>query len=157
MRGGLAVDGNLAGAVEEEALRDEVGVVVDEGLLDELVKRVEREAERRLRTGEFGEIAGDLAADAGEPGAVGIVEDILLPAGEADIGQGLAERVGNLGEHEALLAVRAEQDDGGNLDGFGGDDIAPSVVGLLINRSVDGALEGQIVRQGGIAHGTGKM
>jgi len=43
LRGGLAVDGDLAGAVEEEALRDEVGVVVDEGLLDELVEGVERE------------------------------------------------------------------------------------------------------------------
>ena len=47
--GGLTVDGDLAGAVEEKALGDEVGVVVDEGLLDELVEIVERNAKGRVR------------------------------------------------------------------------------------------------------------
>jgi len=111
---GLAVDRDLAGAVEEKALGDEVGVVVDEGLLDELVEAVEREAERRRRRGEFGEIAGDLAADADEPGAVGVVEDVLFAPREADVGQGLAQRVGDLGDGEALLAVRAEENDAGS-------------------------------------------
>ena len=57
MGGGLAVDGDLAGAIEEEALGDEVGVVVDEGLLDELVEPVERKAERRGRLGERADVA----------------------------------------------------------------------------------------------------
>jgi hypothetical protein len=111
--------GDLAGAVEEEALRDEVGVVVDEGLLDELVEAVEREAEGAAAAGELGEVGGDLAADLRDPGAVLLVEDVLLALGEADVGQGLAERVGDLGQVEALLAVRAEQDDRGSGDGLG--------------------------------------
>ena len=57
--------------------------------------------------GELGEIAGDLAADARDPGAVGVGEDVLLAPREADVGQRLAERVGDLGEIESLLAVRA--------------------------------------------------
>jgi hypothetical protein len=67
----LAVDGDLAGAVEQEALGDEVGVVVDEGLLDQLVEGVERQPDRRLPAGELGEVGGDLAADFHDPGAVG--------------------------------------------------------------------------------------
>jgi hypothetical protein len=47
----LAVDGDFAGAIEQEALGDEVGVVVDEGLLDQLVEGVEREAEREIVCG----------------------------------------------------------------------------------------------------------
>ena len=119
LRGGLAVDGELAGAIEQEALGDEVGVVVDERLLDQLVESVERKAERRRRAGELGEIAGDLAADARDPGAVGVGEDVLLAAREADVGQGLAERVGDFGEVEALLAVRAEQERSRERDDFG--------------------------------------
>ena len=105
--GGVAIDGDLAGAVEEEALRDEVGVVVDEGFLDQLVQLVQREADGRLGMGKPGEVGGDLAADARDPGAVAVVEDVPLALGEVDVGQRLAECVGDLGEDEALLAVRA--------------------------------------------------
>ena len=41
---GLAVERQLAGPVEQEALRHQVGVVVDQGLLDQLVERVEGQA-----------------------------------------------------------------------------------------------------------------
>ena len=80
-----------------------------------------------------------------------LVENILLALGEGDVGEGLAEGVGDLGEHETLFAVRAEEDDGRDGDGLGGDDIAPSVMGFLIVRGLDGALEGEVVREGGIA------
>ena len=59
---------DLARAIEEEALRDDVGVVVDERLLDELVEVAS--SERRtgvcLRASSR-EIGGDLAADAARP------------------------------------------------------------------------------------------
>jgi hypothetical protein len=37
----LAVHRDLTSAIEEEALGDEIGVVVDQGLLDQLVEGVE--------------------------------------------------------------------------------------------------------------------
>ena len=153
LHGGVAVDGDFARAIQEETLGDEVGVVIDEGFLDELVEGVEREAERILIAREFGEIGGDLAADADEPEAVGIGEDLFFALREGDVGQGLAEGVGHFGEHETLLAVRAEEDDGGKRNVFPRDRITPGVVGFLLNGGVDGAFEGEIVREGGIAHG----
>ena len=84
-----------------------------------------------------------------DPGPVGIGKDIGVAPGEADIGQGLAERVGHLGQDELLLAVRAEQDDGRQRDGFGGQDVAPRIMGLLFDGGVDGALEGKIMRERG--------
>jgi hypothetical protein len=47
----------------------------------------------------------------------------------------------------------AEEDDGGQRDGLAGEHVAPGIVGLLFDGGVDGALEGQIVREGRIAHG----
>jgi hypothetical protein len=47
--------------------------------------------------------------------------------------------------------VRAKQNNGRDSDGLGGDDVTPSVVGFLIDGGLDGALEGEIVREGGIA------
>ena len=138
--GGIAVDRNLACTVEEEALGDEIGVVVDEGLLDELIEGVQREADGRLGAGEPGEIAGDLAADAGDPGAVGLGKDVFLAASEVHIGESLAEGVRDLGEHETLLTVRAEKDDVRDFDPLGGKQVAPSVVRFLLDGSVDGAL-----------------
>jgi hypothetical protein len=152
-RGGVTVDGNLAGAIEKEALRNEVGVVIDEGFLDELIEGVQREADGRLGAGEHREIAGDFAANSGEPSAVGVREDILLTAGEMDVGQCFAERVGDFSEDEALFAVRAQENDVRNLDCLRSKDVAPRVVGLLFNGSVDSALKGEIVREGRIAHG----
>ena len=152
-RGRVTVDGNLAGPIEKEALRNEVSVVVDEGFLDELIEGVQREADGRLGASEHREIAGDFAANPGEPSAVGVREDVLLTAGEMDVGQGFAERVGDFGEDEALFAVRAQENDVRNLDYLRSKDVAPRVVRLLFNGSVDGALEGEIVREGRITHG----
>ena len=146
--------GDFAGAVKQETLRHEVGVVINERFFDQLVERVEGETEGILVAGQLDKIGGDLAADAGDPGTVGVVEDVFFASGEGDVGEGLTEGVGNLGQHEALLAVRAEEDDGRDGDGLRGDHIAPSVVGFLINGGVDGAFEGEIVREGRVAiHG----
>jgi len=152
---GLAVDGDLAGAVEEKTLGDEVGVVVDEGLFDELVEGVEGELDRRGGdAGEVGEVAGEFAADADDPGFVGVVEDVFVAAREADVGQRFAEGVGDFGEDEALFAVRADQGDLGERDGFGVEQLTPGEVGFLIDGRVDGAFEREVVGEGGrAAHG----
>jgi hypothetical protein len=146
LSGGLAVDGNFAGAVKQEALGDEVGVIIDEGFFDELVEGVEREAEGILATGELGEVGGDLAAEAHDPGAVGVGEDVFIAFGEGDVCKGFAEGVGDFGEDEALFAVRAQEYNRRYGDVFASDDVAPSVVGLLVVRGVNGALEGEVVR-----------
>ena len=70
-----------------------------------------------------------------------------------DVGQGFAERVGDFSEDEALFAVRAQENDVRNLDCLRSKDVAPRIVGLLLNGSVDGALEGEVVREGRITHG----
>ena len=62
---GGGAGGELAGAVEEEALRDVVGAVIDEGLLDQLVEIVEGDAQGGLAEGGAGQVGGNLADDAG--------------------------------------------------------------------------------------------
>ncbi len=153
LRGGFAGGGDLTRAIEEEALRDEVRVVVDERFLEQLVEGVERETDGRLLARELAEIGGDLAADQADPGAVGVGEDILLALGEVNVRQGLAKRVGDLRERETLLPVRAQQNNVRDLDRFRREQIAPGVMRLLFNGSVDGAFEGEIGGDGGRAHG----
>jgi hypothetical protein len=109
-----------------------------------------------LFAGELVEVGGDLAADRGDPGAIGLGEDVLLALGEVDVGEGLAEGVGDFGEHELLLAVRAEENDMGHGHGLAGEDIAPGVVGFLFDGGMDGALEREIVGEGRMTHGKGK-
>src|SRR5205823_5893051 len=84
LRGGVAIDGNLACAIQEEALGDEVGVVVDEGFLEEFVEPVEGEPDGRLGAAQPGKIGGDLPTDGANPAAVGVGEYLLLTAGEVD-------------------------------------------------------------------------
>ena len=89
-----------------------------------------------------------------DPGAVGVGEDVLLAlARDEQVGEGLAERVGDFGEGETLLAVRAEQDDVRDLDAPRREDIAPGVVRLLFDGRVDGTFEGEIGGDGRSAHG----
>ena len=78
LSGGFAIDRDLPRAIQQEALRDEIGVVVDERFLDELVERVERRAERRGCARQRGRLAVDFTADAGDPFTVGVVENVLL-------------------------------------------------------------------------------
>jgi hypothetical protein len=149
---GVAADRELAGAVEQEALGHHVGVVVDQRLLDELVEAVERQAQRILQARKLGKVCGQFTADLGHPGAVLLGEDFLLALRDADVRERLAQRVGNLGDVEALLPVRAQEDYRGKLDRARGDDIAPGVYGLLFKRGVDRSLEGQVLGKGDVAH-----
>jgi len=145
--GGLAVDGDLAGPIEQKALGYEISVIIDEGFLDEFVEGVERKTEGVLTAGEFDEVGGDLAAEAHDPSAVRVGEDVFLAFGESYIGEGFAEGVGDFSEDESFFAMRAKQDDRRHGDILAGNDVAPSVVRLLIEGGVDRALEGEIVRE----------
>ena len=98
------------------------------------------------------EIAGELAANAQQPIAVAIVENILLPTSEVHIRQRLPQRIGDLGHIELLFPVRAQQDHGGHLKNLAHHHIAPRIMRLLFNGSVDGLFEGEVVLKGGIAH-----
>ena len=69
------------------------------------------------------------------------------------VGQCLADCICDLGEDEALLAMRAEQDDVGQIDGLARNDVTPGVVRFLFNRGVDGTFEGEIGGDGGSAPG----
>jgi hypothetical protein len=142
----VAVEGELAGPVEQEALRDKVGVVVDERLLDQLVEGVQPEGELGLVAGEVRQVERELPADAHDPRAVRLGEDLLVAAGQGHVRQRLAQRVGHLGEREALLPVRAEEGDRRQGDVLADEDVAPGVVGFLLDGNVDGALEGEVVR-----------
>src|SRR5690606_33755995 len=104
--GVAAAGGDLAGAVEEEALGDVVGVVVDEGFLDQLVEIVEGNLERRLLERLGGEIGGDFADNGADEGAGLGGEDVaLFAAGEVDVGDGVAEGFGDFGEVELGFAL----------------------------------------------------
>ncbi|MFN9960920.1 MAG: hypothetical protein ACK55I_48180, partial [bacterium] len=121
----LAVHRDLAGAVKEKALRDKVRVVVDQGLLDQLVEGVEREPHGSLATGELGEVTGHLTADLGHPKPVLLGEDLLFPARQMHVGQRLAEGVRHLRKDETLLPVGTQQDDLGHRDALPRDDVTP--------------------------------
>ena len=104
--------GEFAGAVQEQALRDVVGVVIDEGLLDELIEIVEGNAQGGLAQGGGGEISGDLADNAGHEGAgLERKDGGGLAAGKVDVGEGLAEGVGDLAEVERRLPLGREECD----------------------------------------------
>ena len=104
--------GEFAGAVQEQALRDVVGVVIDEGLLDELIEIVEGNAQGGLAQGGGGEISGDLADNAGHEGAGLEGKDGGgLAAGKVDVGEGFAEGVGDLAEVERRLPLGREEGD----------------------------------------------
>src|SRR5690606_19311119 len=48
LRGNFPIDRYLAGAIQQQALGNEIGVVVDQGLLEKFIQRVEGEADRRM-------------------------------------------------------------------------------------------------------------
>jgi hypothetical protein len=77
----LGGGGELGGALEQEALGDVVGVVVDEGLFDEHVEIVEGDADGAALQGFLGEVGGDLAGDVGHEALVLLVKDVLLALG----------------------------------------------------------------------------
>jgi len=96
----------------------------------------------------------------GDASAVGVVEDVLLALGEGDVGEGLADGVGDFGEDEASPRHAGQRrTTARDRDRLGGDDVAPSVVRFLIDGGVNGALEGEIVREGVAAagHGDGEV
>ena len=149
--GADAGTGEFATAVEEETLGDIVGLGVNEGVLDELVEVVERNAKGRDALGIGGEGGGNLFHDAADEGAGLGGEDVaLLATGEMDVDEGLAEGVGDFGEVEAGLALGSEEGDLGQECYVGGDAVPPSVGGFLIAGSVGGFLEGEIVAENGI-------
>ena len=130
-----------------------MGVVVDEGLFDEHVEIGEGDAERAAGEGLTGEIGGDFAGDVGDEALVTVVEDVLFAAGEHEIGEGLADGVGDLGQVEALRAVRADDLDFGDGD-LGVENVAPVVVRLLVLGGDRVFLESEVrLDRGGVAHG----
>jgi len=66
-----------------------------------------------------------------------------------DVGDGLAEGVGDLGEVEAGFALGREEDDLGEERGVGRDGVTPGVGGLVVG-GVGGAFEREIVGEGRI-------
>jgi hypothetical protein len=56
-------------------------------------------------------VTTDLAGNALDPGLVLLGENVLLLAGEEDVGEGLADGVNDLAEVELLLAMRADDED----------------------------------------------
>ena len=146
----------LGGALEQEALGDVVGVVVDEGLFDEHVEVVEGDADGAALEGLLGEVGGDLAGDVGDEALVLLVEDVLLAPGLEEVGEGAADGVGDLAEIEALVAVRAEDMDLGDGDLALAEDIAPVVVRFLVLGGGGEFFEREILRDGRRMHGWGR-
>jgi hypothetical protein len=141
-----AGDGELAAAAQEDALGDVEGVVIDEGLLNQLVEVVERKAQGGAAGGLGGEVGGDLGHDAANKLAGGGVEDLPgLALGAVDVGHGLAEGVGDLGQVEGGLTLGDEEGDFGQRGHVGGDAVAPRVDGRVFERDVGGALEGEVL------------
>jgi hypothetical protein len=96
------------------------------------------------------EVGGDFFHDPTDERAGVGGEDVGgLAAGEVDVGQGLAEGVGDLAEVERGLTLRGEENDLGQKGRVGGNGVAPGVGGLVVG-GVRGALEREVVGQRGI-------
>jgi hypothetical protein len=113
------VDREFPAAIEEEALRNIVRIVVDQRLLDQLVERIERQLERRLPPGLRHEGGDQFADNAHHPAAVGRGENIALSPGQQHIRQRLAQRVSHFVDIKPLLTVRTQQGDLRHGQGFG--------------------------------------
>ena len=150
--GGVAgAGGELAGAVEEEALGNVVGGVVDEGLLDELVEVVEGDLEVGVLEGLCGEVGGDFLDD-GADEALGFGgEDIsLLAAGEVDVGHGVADGLGNLAQVEFTFAGGGQQLDRREQGSVTRNTFTPSVRWTVRKGRVGGGFEREVVSEGRI-------
>jgi hypothetical protein len=130
-----------------------VGIVVDEGLLDEHVKVVEGDAEGAALQGFLGEVLGDFASDVRDEALVLLVEDVLLALGEQEVGKGTADGVGDLAQVKTLFAVGAEDLDLGDREVLAAEDVAPVVVGFLVGRGYAKFLEGKVLGDGRRIHG----
>ncbi len=119
-----------------------MGVVLDERLFDEEREVVLGELQRTAVRDLLGELLGDGMRDGGDEATVAIVENIALLAGEEEVGEGVADFVGDVGEiEEALLGAAGDLD----LRAFdGGKHLSPGEVGLLLAGRGDEALEGAI-------------
>ena len=106
---GAFFDGDFAvvleAALEDEGLGDVVGVVGDEGFLDEKVEVVLGELEGVAFLDLLHELLGDALGDVGDEGAVLVVEDafVALFAGDEKVGEGFANGVGDVGEGELFF------------------------------------------------------
>ena len=128
---GRGLAGGRAGgtAGEEQALGHVVAVVAHEGVLDGL----EHHAVGDL---DAGEAVHDVAGDGGDELAVGLGEDLLLLAGDEEVGEGRADDVGDLGGVEA--------GGGGAAGGDGGQRFTPVEARLGGGGGADGVLEGDV-------------
>ena len=106
-----------------------MAVIAHEGVFDGLEDEDLADLDAGLR-----EHADDVAGDGGDELAVGLGEDVLLLAGDEEVGEGGADDVGDLRGVEA----------GGGGRGRGGQRFTPVEAGLGVGRRADGVFEGDI-------------
>ena len=128
--GGIDIDvaAALVGAAEGEGFGDIVGVIFDEGLFDEEVEVVFRQAQAATVFDVLGERLSDIVSDGGNEGAVGVVEYAVLLglAGDEQVGEGGADGIGDLRERElGLVGTGSDGDLGVNGMEFHTKHIAP--------------------------------
>ena len=155
LRGGSRLIGDFARAIQQEALGDEVGVVVDEGFLEQLVEGVEREAD--AATGVRASSAR-LAATSRQMRAtqarLASVKMSFSPRARWTLVRALPSVSATSASAKRSSPCGQSRMTCGTSMRVAGEDIAPGVVGFLIDGSVDGAFEREIGGDGRSAHGT---
>ena len=133
----IAVQRNLAGAVHQKALGNDVVVVVHEGLLDEFVQGIEGQAYGVTYPAQIRQIRDQFTANACHPGAVVVGKDLLVATGDTNVGERLTESIGDFADHELLFAVWAQQNDRRQDHLLVGQHVSPGKMGFLFYGGVD--------------------